>query len=110
MEKSGKCIPKENYKIGKVVKNNHFRALEIDKKWIKKLNVSILKILDLRVRILGVYGFLVQSCPILLPTHSSVGENNDITNLILDLKPSSMLPKRVDLIWDGRGRTGIIVS
>ena len=64
MEKSGKWgFPKHKYKIGNVVKNNHFRALEIDKKWTTKLNVSILKILDLLVRILGVYRFLVQRNP-----------------------------------------------
>lgn len=52
MEKLGKRFPEDKYKIGKVVKNNHFRALEIDKQWTTKLNVYIFKFLDLWVRIL----------------------------------------------------------
>lgn len=47
-------------------------------------------------------GFLVQSCPILPPTHSSVGENNEFTNLILDLRPSSTASKEGEFNLDGR--------
>ena len=47
---------------------------------------------------------------ILPPTHSSVGENNDFTNLILDLKPSSIASKEGGFNLGWKRKTGIIVS
>ena len=47
---------------------------------------------------------------ILPPTHSSVVENNDFTNLILDLKPSSIASKEGGFNLGWKRKTGIIVS